>query len=174
MSLTAPWGVKPLTNSSCLLCTVMLHFVNWWEELSDLSQPHPHLSAAAYGLIYGGEIWKTTSSDSLMGGWRKQWNYPSERSKYKTVSTTNTIIWIWYDHCLVPLHLRSVSVSSTDKCIFSPTPMRTEAHPAFTPGFLLIFNYSVTFTNVGVFAISWQDIRCASGGGEKSLLYLFN
>lgn len=37
--------------------------------------------------------------------------------------------------------------------VFSPQH-RTEAHPAFTPGFLLIFNYSVTFTNVGVFAIS--------------------
>lgn len=57
-------------------------------------------------------------------------------------------------HSIRALSLFHRGGTTTDKCIFSPTRMRTEAHPAFTPLFLLIFNYSVTFTNVGVFAIS--------------------
>lgn len=59
------------------------------------------------------------------------------------------MITVWF-HSIRALSLFHGGGTATDKWIFSPTQMRTEAHP----GFLLIFNYSVTFTNVGVFAIS--------------------
>lgn len=40
--------------------------------------------------------------------------------------------------------------------LFQHNKMRTEAHPAsrFSPQDFLIFNYAVTFTSVGVFALS--------------------
>lgn len=124
-------------------------------------------------VIFWGE---TAHSDSIQLSYfslRETWNDLTERSKCRsTEAAVLDTIWVpvWFD-IMFPLSvLMEPQLEMVTNLFFFIHHKRKAHYPTIYLFIFLIFNYSVTFTNAGVFP--WQDIRCASSKGKSPIFLI--